>query len=355
MALSSIILERQQTLTQRLEGAHYDDAVLRMDDVYAALTADIIAQYAWGISHKFLEDKNFRNDIRIAVGDLTSLAHFSRFFPVLSYLPRWLMAIMKPGSTALLEMQDTATRSHAHKSGGDEQNTIFDALTDPSVPPEEKTPRRLEDEGMLVIIAGTETTARALTVASYHLFQNRQLMLKLRDEIRTVMPTPTTEAPWLELEQLPYMSGVVSEALRLSYGPIFRSTRVAPTESLIHKDLVIPPGTPISMCTYFVHMDPRIFPEPESFKPERWIEAAKNGEHLNRFLVSFSKGSRICLGMNLAYAELYMTLATVVRRFDLELYETGPEDIHIGRDRGVGEPEHGELRMRAKVTKVLAE
>lgn len=51
------------------------------------------------------------------------------------------------------------------------------------------------------------------------------------------------------------------------------------------------------MSTYLVHMDTEIFPEPESFKPERWIEATDKGEHLSKFVVSFTRGSRICIGM----------------------------------------------------------
>ena len=58
-----------------------------------------------------------------------------------------------------------------------------------------------------------------------------------------------------------------------------------------------PCQTPVSMSRYFVHTDPRVFPEPERFKPERWIEAAEKGEHLNEFIVSFSRGSRNRLGM----------------------------------------------------------
>jgi cytochrome P450 len=44
-------------------------------------------------------------------------------------------------------------------------------------------------------------------------------------------------------------------------------------------------------------MDSTLFPEPEKFNPERWIRAAEKGEYLNRFIVSFTKGSRQCLGM----------------------------------------------------------
>lgn len=51
------------------------------------------------------------------------------------------------------------------------------------------------------------------------------------------------------------------------------------------------------MSTYLVHMDPEIFPEPDVFRPERWIEASEKGQHLTKFLVAFGKGSRICLGM----------------------------------------------------------
>lgn len=51
------------------------------------------------------------------------------------------------------------------------------------------------------------------------------------------------------------------------------------------------------MSSYFVHMDPVVFPDPSRFRPERWIEAAANKQHLNRFIVSFSRGSRNCLGM----------------------------------------------------------
>ena len=84
----------------------------------------------------------------------------------------------------------------------------------------------------------------------------------------------------------------------------------------MYKDWVIPAGvsgstgqdlggcvstdqlqTPVSQSNYFVHMDPVLFPEPETFDPERWVRAAEKGEHLSRFIVAFTKGSRQCLGI----------------------------------------------------------
>jgi cytochrome P450 len=55
--------------------------------------------------------------------------------------------------------------------------------------------------------------------------------------------------------------------------------------------------TLVSETNFFVLNDPSIFPDPEVFEPERWMRAAAKGERLDRYLVNFSKGTRICLGM----------------------------------------------------------
>lgn len=55
----------------------------------------------------------------------------------------------------------------------------------------------------------------------------------------------------------------------------------------------------MSSSAYFMHMNPDIFPNPESFQPERWLQASAEGERLNKYLVSFSRGSRQCIGIKL--------------------------------------------------------
>lgn len=73
------------------------------------------------------------------------------------------------------------------------------------MPPKERTRCRLEDEGLLLLLAGTETTARVLATAAFYIYQNKALVTKLREELRPVMPTPTTELSWTQLEQLRYL------------------------------------------------------------------------------------------------------------------------------------------------------
>lgn len=53
----------------------------------------------------------------------------------------------------------------------------------------------------------------------------------------------------------------------------------------------------MSTSIYFVHRNPAIFPDPQKFDPDRWIRAAEKGDPLHRYLVPFTKGSRICIGM----------------------------------------------------------
>lgn len=59
----------------------------------------------------------------------------------------------------------------------------------------------------------------------------------------------------------------------------------------------IMPKTPMSSASYFIHKDATIFPDPDVFRPERWIEAAEKGQNLKKHLVTFTKGSRNCIGI----------------------------------------------------------
>ena len=102
---------------------------------------------------------------------------------------------------------------------------------------------------------------------------------------------------------------------------------------------------PVGMSTPWIHLNPKIFPDPLSFQPERFLDNPR----LKRYLMSFSQGSRQCLGMQLAYAELHLVLSGVWRRFGgppatdsgpipqgyggrMELFETDKRDIEMEYD-----------------------
>ncbi|PYH72891.1 cytochrome P450 [Aspergillus vadensis CBS 113365] len=363
LAISPFIEERVGKLMGRFEGFYRDQSVVNLSDAFAALTSDVITYYCYGKRWGFIEDKDFRSDVHGGNEENTGLAHFNRFFPfvpeTMRKIPLHLMALCLPGKAGMLQFQGAilstiSENTHdASKAPGKDDRTIFKRLTDPSLPVAERSKRRIEDEVFTLLGAGTETTASTLMIMTYYVSRDKSIRDKLRNELKQVLPTPTSTATWPELEKLPYLTAVVNESLRLSYGLIMRLPRVAPTETLKYKDYVLPPGTPMSTSTWFVHRDPSLFPEPDKFDPERWIKAAEEGVNLTRYIVSFMRGSRACIGMNLAYIELYLTIAHVVRRFNFDVESTGTEGIRITRDRIVPGTEKGLVRVYAKVTDMV--
>ena len=216
--LAPVVQETLVKLMRRFEEAHEYGTVLCLDDAFTGLTADIISYYSYGESLDFLEDKNFKSDFRGAAYGLVSFLHINRFFPLLiptlQRLPRWFTCKLRPELTALFDIQSTIQQhsiQSMHESGFNKSSkitrrlVIFDALNDPTIPGKERTQKRLQDEGTIVLVAGTEVVARALTIAVFHLNWNKSLLLKLRRELQQVMPTPTSLATWSQLEQLPYL------------------------------------------------------------------------------------------------------------------------------------------------------
>ncbi len=219
LELSPIMHEQESKLMQRFEQSYQDHNVLELSDAFAAFAADLISQYSCGVSSGFLDDENFNNNFRQASNEITTFLHVYRFFPILCTIsramPRWLISKLKPNAASILDIRDTVIKQSTSekKTPKGSRKTIFDGLSDPSVPPNERTPRRLEYEGLTVLLGGSETTARALALAAFYIYQNKPLITKLREELRPLMPTPATEASLTQLEQLPYLVSRLSPIL----------------------------------------------------------------------------------------------------------------------------------------------
>lgn len=114
--------------------------------------------------------------------------------------------------------------------------------------------------------------------------------------------------------------------------------------------MIIPAGTPVSMTSVLIHDNPDIFPDPFRFNPDRWLEDHAR-QRLQRYLVSFGKGTRMCAGMNLAMAEIYLTLASVFRQFELELVGIVRErDVNVIHDFISTSPSLESQGMNVRVT-----
>ena len=289
---------------------------------------------------------------------------------LMTSLPDSWTVKMDPNMASYVKLQRDVQRQVAEVQSGIDTSsakdrshpTIFQEILQSNLPPKEKTTARLAQDGQVTVVAGTLTTAWVLTVSVVHLLLDPAILRKLRTELKSAIPNAADRPPVQTLEQLPYLTACIQEALRLSYGVSTRLQRIAPDETLIlndgKKDWKIPAGTPVGMTSTLIHHNESVFPESHSFKPDRWLENPR----LDKYLVSFTKGARQCLGINLAYAELYLMLAGLFRIYGsagvredddvgyLELFETTTKDIKIVADGTIPLPaaDSKGVRLRAR-------
>ncbi|PLB40480.1 cytochrome P450 [Aspergillus candidus] len=336
--------------------------VLQMDWVWGCIASDIIVQYCFGEGYGFLEAPEFRSPFIHALVDLLDGVHVVTQFPIvtelMNILPDWLVIMLQPRMKSVinffnqLQLQiDEILRNKDSVVKKSDQRNVFEALLQSDLPPEEVSRQRLHHEATLVVGAGFETTKYTLTLSSFHIFSHPHIWKTLRQELETAIPDPANPPSLTDLEKLPYLTACIQESIRLSYGIPGRNGRISQTFPLTYKSWVIPPGTLISMDNYAVAHDEAIFPDSCTFKPERWLgdPLAPDGKRLSRYLVSFGRGTRSCLGINLAQAELYIAMANVYRSFEFELYETGREAVDCAREMFLPQPKPGTQGVRVKV------
>jgi cytochrome P450 len=175
---------------------------------------------------------------------------------------------------------------------------------------------QLRDNVMTIFLAGHETVANALTWTFYLLSQNPKEEKMLHEELDSVLHDENAAPSAQDISKLEYTQRVFAESMRL-YPPAWAIGRQAIEDCKIG-DYVIPAGSSILMSQYLMHHDPRYFPEPERFDPERWNpqERAKRP----RFsYFPFGGGGRSCIGETFAWIEGILVIATIARRWKMQV------------------------------------
>src|SRR6266571_1415288 len=172
------------------------------------------------------------------------------------------------------------------------------------------TGKQIHDHILTFLAAGHETTAIALVWTFYLLSQYPQVLIKLQDELRSLLagrePTPD------DLANLPYMDWVLSESMRL-YPPAWLQMRFVAKETELD-DVRLPAGTLIILSQWVTHRLPTIWRDAEVFKPERWDPANEQQIPPGAYF-PFGGGPRICIGMPLAQLEARLILANILQRY----------------------------------------
>ncbi|MBS1825298.1 MAG: cytochrome P450 [Acidobacteria bacterium] len=176
------------------------------------------------------------------------------------------------------------------------------------------TDKQVRDEALTLFLAGHETTANALTWAWYLLSQNPTAEAAFHDEIDSVLGA--REPQFDDLPQLRYTRGVFAESMRL-FPPAWAIGRMT-TREISLGGYRVPKNNIVLMSPYITHRDPRYWPEPLEFRPQRFV-ADKEAERNKFVYYPFGGGSRICIGERFAWMEGVLALAAIGRRWRLQL------------------------------------
>lgn len=195
---------------------------------------------------------------------------------------------------------------------------------------------QLHDEVMNLLIGGFETVSNALTWICYELSQHPDAQDQLHEELDRTLGDRLPSLS--DFSKLQFTQGIVRETLRL-HPPLWIIWREV-LEDYRLNGCVAPMGSIILMCQYLVHRDKRFFPEPLSFKPERWTNEFR--ESLPKFAYfPFGGGSRQCIGDRFGFMEAVFVLATIAKRWRVKLQPGFPV---VEQPMLTLRPKHG-LRM----------
>ncbi|KAJ5629520.1 cytochrome P450 [Penicillium herquei] len=372
LTLEGLIVKKVEQLCDVIETHVSTGTPVNLSDLFFAFSNDVVTNFLFSHQVNVLGDEKNAATLRHNSHNLLQGTHLNRHFPwipdLMESLPQFISKPMMP--SGLLDMHELFGRVNkelvtiieeksnpVQKTGNPmRKKSVYEAvLDDPNLPDSPKALKRLQEEGSLLVLAGAESPASTLNVIFFHLLSNPNILSKLRAELKTV-PSP---ASWTELDKLPYLSAVIEEGNRLSFGVATRTSRIAPgpiTYTPSHldtspvktsKSYIIPGGTPVSISTLSAHTATSVFPDPYNFDPDRWL--GEEGRERRKFQMAFSKGGRKCLGIELARAELCLVVASLVQKFDMTLWETDVSDVAFVHEFVVAMP-----KFSSKGVQVLA-
>ncbi|KAH7091937.1 cytochrome P450 monooxygenase-like protein [Paraphoma chrysanthemicola] len=304
---------------------------------YRCMSMDVIMTFCFGKPIDAVDAPDFQAPIVVAMDAsapvFVNFKYSDVFKNMILKCPPNLSKIMSPETAGLVDLQQLL-RGQINGLTNDPEKlkllphkmTIFHRLMDADAYRNKTVPSAdsLYEEAQALMFGGADTVGSTLMVGTHYLLQLPEKLQKLKDELKAAWPSLDANEPKLrDLEKLPYLNAVLKEALRMNSGVVSGLLRVVPPSGAVIDGVTVPPGTNVSCGSTFVHYNAEIFPEPDKFIPERWLESTD----LDSWLVAFSRGPRMCLGLNLAWAELRLILAHTFRKFDLTLAEPMPEKL----------------------------
>jgi cytochrome P450 len=271
-----------------------------------AVTLEVIMRAVFGVTdrdqlHRFRAALNDAVDWTTTPSRLIGLAVLG---PERAFTQRLFDRAMRPVNEIVLDEIARRRRAPDVAERDDILSLLVQARHEDGSP---MSDGELRDELITLLIAGHETTATGLAWALERLVRNRPAFDRLREDVASGDGS--------------YVDAVVKETLRLRpVLPIVLRRLMEPMEIGGH---LLPAGVSVVPCIYLVHRNENVYPEPERFRPERFIEQPAG----TYTWIPFGGGVRRCLGATFALFEMKTVLSAIARKVELRPAEPAPERI----------------------------
>jgi cytochrome P450 len=286
----------------------------------------------------------FATDLRDEVHELAdAINRIMGLYNFLVMLPaaEWLVHVRPPGLAAFVRARKridaVAHRMiEAHRQHHSDGSSLLDLMLADSPDRSPASEKSLRDQVITIFLAGYETVANALAWTWYLLSQNPHCERRFHEEIDRELQgrLPAYE----DVPRLRYVEMVMAESMRL-YPPAWAMGRYALNDFQLG-EFFLPAKTTVLMSQFITHRDPRFFPDPLRFDPERFTPEAK-ARRAKFTYFPFGAGFRQCIGESFAWMEGVLLLATLGQKWKLRLvpdHPVEPEPLITLR------PKHG-MRM----------
>lgn len=312
-------------------------SVFNLRHLFSLQVLNGVTQLLYSVNFDLFKNPN-HDMVKVAQGILQF--NFIKMFWS-SRLPSFLVSMIGAGfqseeSTAFIKDFITVAieqRSHEGKNRNDFLQTILDGKSLNDI--------QVMANSITMLAAAFDTTSTSLTFFGYEMAKNPDKQRMIQDELDSLLTPDDLEKglSFEKLSQLVYMDAAITEALRTHPTDVrgFRRVSAVPDAKIPGTDVSIPHNTFIQIPFYALHYDPEIFPDADSFMPERFLPDNKQNIQSCSFM-SFGAGPRMCAGMRFANMIMKITLASLMKKYSFVRCKQTVDQIVIPKGMLIADP-----------------
>ncbi|KAH7115002.1 cytochrome P450 [Dendryphion nanum] len=332
-----LIQEKLRQLCDLIDQNTTSGTPVNIKRAFKSLTLDVISKIVFGEEFGVLKSLNASHPYLDMLQETLKGGWISRAFPNVSAT---MMALPETIAERLFSIPilvfvrncganvDTYLKKRESNSNAKGTSDVLERLLDPTSAKGHRVPtsKELTDEALMLLTAGNDTVSNAMILGLYEVLSAPAVQAEMVSEIVAANPNLGEELGYEQVRSLSYVTAVVKEIIRFTNPIPGRLPRVVPPQGYQLHGKFLPPGTVVHTSAYLLNRHPSVWGDDgHEFKPSRWL--AEDTINLDKYMASFQRGSRQCLGIHMAWCELTLVLTTLLRRYELQVHDTSRKDM----------------------------